>query len=234
MQDEAEGKVLHSEGQCNRKVHLESEQRCRGASVLSSWTSNFLRWWKGLTFLPVCCRLRWRGRGQQRTGADRSGQERTGAGGKQQKAVTNARVFWRPIDRDSDVFARHTRIHSTFKLVLFQGWQHIKMSDRCSGMNRGTMKCAGGGAKKKVAWFWSELIFFHFRVSPSFGYFGLWPRLCLIAEAAIVKLFWHFHLTFFGKKTCWHMRRKLILQHCTCSSLFVFSVIGSVDFLHDL
>lgn len=39
---------------------------------------------------------------------------------------------------------RHTLIRSTFKLVLFQGWQHIKMSDRCSGMNRGTMERGEG------------------------------------------------------------------------------------------
>lgn len=30
----------------------------------------------------------------------------------------------------------HTLVPSTSGLLLFQGWQHVKMTDRCSGMNQ--------------------------------------------------------------------------------------------------
>lgn len=104
---------------------------------------------------------------------------------KYQKGVTNVGVFWRLFDCDSDVFTRHTLIHSTFKLVLFQGWQHIKMSDRCSGMNRG--QWSGGAVKNKkwpdfdLSWYLMSTVPFP-HVALMCVLQGLWPRLCDFPE----------------------------------------------------
>lgn len=104
-------------------------------------------------------------------------------------------------DCDSDVFTRHTLIRSTFKLLLFQGWQHIKMSGRCSGMNRGTMERGGRGSKKScLILIWADIWCpqFHFHVSPSSAYFrGLWPWLS-DCKSSCSEIIWAFsaHLYF--------------------------------------
>lgn len=109
---------------------------------------------------------------------------------------------------------RHTLIRSTFKLVLFQGWQHIKMSDRCSGMNRGTMERGGQLPDFDLSWYLMSAVPFP-HVSFMCVLQRLWPwpsdlvSDCISSYSEIILAF----LTFCGNLWDFFFIMKLIYLH---------------------